>query len=81
MRISENIRVKFQHNTLEKKTVTAVEVGNQQFLGVSKVHPNDIYDKAIGRKTSLVRALDKSMLSKADRTLVWDTLRSNRVKI
>lgn len=42
-----------------------------RFLGSSTLHPGDKFDKEIGRKVSLARALACSGMSRDDRRHVW----------
>lgn len=43
--------------------------------GISACHPGDQFNKVIGRKLALARALKDAKLNKAERTAVWDAYR------
>lgn len=51
-----------------------------RFMGGSTLHPGDKFDKEIGRKVSLARALTSSGLGREDRALVWEAYRGRRLK-
>ena len=85
MKVAENIAVDWRHNAKQNKTICAVTVGDKQTIGMSIVHRGDAYNKKIGRKLSLTRALSKTneqeILSKAERTNVWNVLREKGIKL
>ena len=85
MKITENITVDWRHNAKQNKTICAVTVGDKQTIGMSIVHRGDAYNKKIGRKLSLTRALAKTneekILSKEERTVVWDVLNEKGIKL
>lgn len=85
MKISENITVDWRHQAKKNKTICAITVGDKQVIGMSVVHHGDAYNKKIGRKLSLTRALtktnDEKILSKAERTSVWNVLREKGIKL
>lgn len=48
----------------------------EEVVGVSLCHKNDTFDKEIGRKLSLKRALEEAVtVSKAERTQIWENYR------
>ena len=49
---------------------------NERFIGRSKTHCNDKYNKEMGRKLSLSRALKASPFSKEQRTTIWGLYRT-----
>ena len=85
MKIAENITVDWRHNANKNKTICAITVGDKQVIGMSVVHRGDAYNKKIGRKLSLTRALTKTneekILSKEERTNVWNVLNEKGIKL
>ena len=85
MKVAENITVDWRHNANKNKTICAITVGDKQVIGMSVVHRGDAYNKKIGRKLSLTRALTKTneekILSKEERTNVWNVLREKGIKL
>ena len=85
MKVAENITVDWRHNANKNKTICAITVGDKQVIGMSVVHRGDAYNKKIGRKLSLTRALTKTneekILSKEERTNVWNVLNEKGIKL
>lgn len=50
------------------------------FTGKAYLHPNDQYDKRIGRKLALSRALKNSDLSRDERRQIWEGLFAKGMK-
>jgi len=81
IQVNENITVDWRHNVAKKQTTCAITVDDRQVLGVSRVRTGDAYNKRIGRKLSLVRAIDLSGLDRENRTAIWQTVRNKGVKL
>ena len=69
----EELKFKFIHDVDQKTSyciVTKVSDDSEVGRGISKVHPNDTYNKAEGRYRTFGRAL-QSFVPKADRLEFW----------
>lgn len=68
--------VEFHHNLKEQKTLCIIQNSKKRLLRVSEAHcsKKDCFNKAIGRKVSLTRAI--VTLSKENRTRVWDDFKA-----
>lgn len=81
MQVNENITVDWRHNVANKQTICAITVNDRQVQGVSRVRTGDAYNKKIGRKLSLVRAISLSGLDRENRTAIWQKARDKGVKL
>ena len=75
---TKNYKVTFQHKgkycTLEKgDTACYIFTNNENipYVGVARLHPNDRFDKVIGKKIALTKCLTNSGISKPERTEIW----------
>ncbi len=51
------------------------------WYGVTELHPRDTYNRNVGRKMSLARALKEGNFRKSDRILFWDKYFEVRGKV
>ena len=80
-RTSEIIIELSHHNKPQLKPYTFVVVtfdensgARRGSVGQANLHPNDQYDKRIGRKLALSRALKKLDLTRDERRQIWEGL-------
>lgn len=77
-----NFNISWKHMVEDGRTICSVYQDDKLLnAGIANLSENDQYDRRIGRKVSLTRALKGTALSKAERTVVWSGLRSQGVKI
>ena len=78
MNINDNIKVNFYHHRNGRIGTSCSILVNNRIDGFSRAicGPNDTFNKKVGRKVALDKALKDSTLSKADRTLVWDKFKA-----
>ena len=73
--------VKWFHNVKEGATVCTLDKDeNVAGTGLAELSVNDQYDRSIGRKVSLTRALTNADISRKERTEIWHTLMAKGVK-
>ena len=65
--------VTWVHDVEHRQTMCFIESPNGQiYTGFARVHPEDKYVKAIGRKVSLAKALQNITSNKNIRKFFWD---------
>jgi len=69
-----NLQVSFTHINNETTVCTVATVGRIS-TGIATKGTNDLFDKNVGRKLSLSRALKHMKLTKDQRAKIWDDYR------
>jgi hypothetical protein len=80
----EVLVVKFRHQTTEENrhsecTITT-QAGAFVGKGYAKCHPKDNFNKEIGRRKSMEKAMEDASLSKEDRAVMWSNYGTWRIK-
>lgn len=70
-----NLNVKFNHNPIEKSTTCKILTEKNQYYGMACCGKKDSFNKATGRKLSLLRAMQNLGLSRVERFQEWDAYR------
>lgn len=78
----DNYSVRWRHFIEEGRTICVLEENEDKIgLGAAHLAECDQYNRSVGRKISLARALRDADIDKNDRTVIWDTLRTRGVKL
>ena len=83
-RIGE-VQIYFSHVTTGKPCTTATVTfgdkdGGYVFHGFAQLHPNDHYNKKVGRKLALARALKNAGLTRDEKRQIWEGLFASGMK-
>ena len=81
MKISQNLEVNFSHDVAHKFSSCTIVNKDKEVTGLSRCSDSDLYNKTIGRRVSLTRAIAKSNLNKVERTAIWRFLADKGVKM
>lgn len=69
----QGFKVKWNHDREKRETICTLSRGSVTSNGHALCSPNDNFNKDVGRKVSLSRALES--FDKEERTHVWDNYR------
>lgn len=61
-----------KHKAVTDVTYCSILVNNVEFTGLAACADGDTFNKEIGRKVALTRALKEAKLNKSTRTEVWN---------
>jgi hypothetical protein len=65
------------HDLEQHSTTCVITVeGDPVSVGFANAHPNDPFNKAVGRRLALARALESGNFSRDDRRAFWQAARS-----
>ena len=87
MQITDKITLDFRHNLEEKITSCIITkkqrlfIKDREYVGIATCGKEDSFNRKIGRKLSLIRAIEKVTLTKEERSTIWNTLKEKGVKL
>lgn len=73
----QTYNIRFQHDDRHEWTVAKID----DWIGLADCSPKDQYNKIVGRKVALSRAMESGDFSKEVRTKIWNALRERGMRL